>query len=244
MRQATLPHMSPLDDAPYHPPRLRDLPLRERPTCRVSRVGPTAVSLAELLAAVVGGERQIEIAHALLTRYTTLADLVRASSMELAQVDGLGPSKAATLRAALELGRRLVLEQPEERTQIRTPADAVTLLQARMAHLEQEEFWLVHLDTRNRVLDVECLYRGSLNQSQVRVAEAFREAVRRNCAAIIVAHNHPSSDPSPSPEDVAVTRDLVAAGKLLGIEVLDHIILGGTTRWVSLRERGMGFEGA
>jgi DNA repair protein RadC len=242
MRQDTLPHMPPSTTS-YHPPRLKDLPLRERPTSRVNRVGPTAVSLAELLAAVIGGARQIQIAHTLLTQYGSLSGITRASTLELARMDGLGPSKAAALRAALELGRRLVIETPEERPQIRTPADVATLLMGQMCALEQEEFWVVHLDTRNRVLDAGCLYRGTLNQSQVRTAEVFREAVRRNCAAVIVAHSHPSGDSSPSPEDVAVTRDLVAAGKLLGVEVLDHLVIGNQ-RWVSLRERGLGFDDA
>jgi len=99
---------------------------------------------------------------------------------------------------------------------------------------------VLFLDTRNRILGSEPIYKGSLNQSQVRIGEVFREAVRRNCAAVIVAHNHPSGDPAPSPEDVAVTRDLVAAGKLLGIELIDHLIIG-QGRWISLRERGLGF---
>ena len=228
----------------YAPPRLRDLPLRERPVYRLYRVGPTACSTTELLAVVIGGGRQIEIAQGLMTRFGSLVEITRASPHELARrMDGLGPSKAAALKAAQELGRRSMLAAPEEKTQVRSPGDAAALAMAEIGHEEQEHFWVLFLDTRNRVLGSETVYKGSLNQSQVRVGEVFREAVRCNCAAIIVAHNHPSGDPTPSPEDVAVTRDLVAAGELLSIEVLDHLVIG-QQRWISLRGRGLGFEHA
>jgi len=230
----------------YHP-TIKELPVPERPRERLARLGPSALSTAELLAIVlrtgVGGENVLAVASRLLARYGGIVGLARASLSELISERGVGLAKAAQLQAALELGRRLVMAAPEERPQIRTPADVATLLMAELGHLEQEHFWVVLLDTRNRVLGSQVVYKGSLNQSQVRVAEVFREAVRRNCAAIIVAHNHPSGDPSPSPEDVAVTRDLVAAGRLLGVEVLDHLVIG-QQRWVSLRERGLGFEAA
>jgi len=112
-----------------------------------------------------------------------------------------------------------------------------------IAHQEQEHFVLLYLDTRNRVLDRETLYKGSLNTSLVRTGEVFRGAVRRQCGAIIVAHNHPSGDPTPSAEDIALTRRLVDAGKLLEVDVLDHVIIGHN-RFVSLRERALGFENA
>jgi DNA repair protein RadC len=111
---------------------------------------------------------------------------------------------------------------------------------AEMAHLEQEHLRVLYLDTRNRLIGSETVYIGSLNAAHIRVSEVFREATRCNCAAIIVAHNHPSGDPTPSPEDVEVTRQLVAAGDLLDIELLDHLIIG-RQRFVSLRERGLGF---
>jgi DNA repair protein RadC len=122
-----------------------------------------------------------------------------------------------------------------------SPADVVQLLMAEMAHLEQEHFRVLYLDTRNRLIGSDTVYVGSLNASHIRVGEIFRDAVKRNCAAIVVVHNHPSGDPSPSPEDVAVTRQIVAAGKLLDIDVLDHLVIG-QQRFVSLRERGLGFE--
>lgn len=228
-------------------PTIKELPAADRPRERLSRLGPAALSTAELLAIVlrtgVGGENALMLAGRLLARNGGLAGVARASLAQLTAERGVGAAKAAQLQAALELGRRLVLAAPEERPQIRSPGDAAALLLPELTGREQEHFWVLFLDTRNRVHGSEALYKGSINQSQVRVGEVFREAVRRNCAAIIVAHNHPSGDPSPSPEDVAVTRDLVAAGSLLGIEVLDHLVIG-QQRWISLRERGLGFEGA
>ena len=200
----------------YPTPILRALPLRERPLHRVQRdVG--ACNLVELLAAVVGGPRQIEIAHDLLGRLRDLDGLALASMEEMALSYGLGPVGAARLKAALELGRRALLAAPEDRLVIRSPADVAQILMAEMSHLEQEHFRVLFLDTRNRVLDAETVYVGSLNASHIRVGEVYREAVRRNCAAIICAHNHPSGAADPSPEDVAVTRQIVEAGKLLDV---------------------------
>ena len=154
---------------------------------------------------------------------------------------GIGEAKAAQIKAALELGRRLQLAAPNERPQIRGPEDVANLLMLDMGLLEQEHLRTVLLDTKNNVLRVVNVYTGSLNTAVVRVGEVFREAIRANCAAIIVVHNHPSGDPTPSPEDVQVTETLVAAGKLLDIEVLDHVVIG-RNRYVSLKERGLGFH--
>jgi len=135
----------------------------------------------------------------------------------------------------------MLLASPEDRFVIRSPSDVAQLLMAEMAHLEQEHFRVLFLDSRNQLLGSETVYVGTLNSSHVRIAEVFRDAIKRNCAAIIVAHNHPSGDPTPSPEDVEVTRKLIAAGTLLNIDVLDHLTIG-QQRYVSLRERGLGFE--
>jgi len=224
----------------YPTPILRALPLRERPFHRVQR-DASACNLVELLAAVISGPRQIEIAHDLLGRLKDLDGLAQASMEELALSYGLGPVGAARLKAALELGRRALLAAPEDRLVVRSPADVAQVLMAEMSHLEQEHFRVLFLDTRNRVLDAETLYVGSLNASHIRVGEVYREAVRRNCAAIICAHNHPSGAADPSPEDVAVTRQIVEAGKLLDVECLDHLVIG-RQRFVSLRERGLGFS--
>ena len=151
-----------------------------------------------------------------------------------------GRGQGRQIKAAIELGRRLTLESPEERPSIHSPQDAADLVMYEMSALEQEHLRVILLDTRNRVLHIEEVYRGSLNSSQVRVGELFKAAIRRNAAAIIVVHNHPSGDPSPSPDDVAMTRAIVQAGKLLDIDVLDHLVIG-RGRFVSLKERGLGF---
>jgi DNA repair protein RadC len=130
---------------------------------------------------------------------------------------------------------------PHERPSITSPADAANLVMSEMSLLPQEELRIVLLDTRNRVQGIHTVYKGSLNTTMIRVAELFREAIRVNCNAIIVLHNHPSGDVSPSPEDVAITKDIVSAGKLLSIEALDHLIIGAN-RFTSLRERGLGFS--
>jgi DNA repair protein RadC len=157
-------------------------------------------------------------------------------------VRGIGPAQAARLAAALELSRRLQLPDGEEPARITCPTDAVALLAPVMAALDQEELRVILLDTRNRVIDIVEIYHGSLNSAQVRVAELFKPAIQRMSAAIILVHNHPSGDPTPSPDDVAVTRAVVQAGKLLDIDTLDHLVIG-RGRFVSLKERGLGFDG-
>ncbi len=153
--------------------------------------------------------------------------------------------KAVDLKAALEVGKRLVTLAPEERPQITGPQDIYGLLRGEMAHLEHESVRVVLLNTKNRVLDIKGISQGSLNSSVVRVAEVFRDAIREQAAAIVLTHNHPSGDPTPSADDVAITRKVVEAGALLDIDVLDHIIIGqpsgGSVGWVSLRERRLGF---
>ena len=224
----------------YPNPIVRALPLRERPLYRVQR-DAGACNLVELLAAVVGGARQIEVAHDLLSRFGNLDGLLRAPACELESIFSVGPASAARLKAALELGRRIGLAESDEPPQVKSPADVAHLLMTEMAGLEQEHLRVLYLNTRYRLTGSETAYVGSLNATRIRAADVFREATRRNCAAIIVAHNHPSGDPSPSPEDVEVTRQLVAAGNLLDIELLDHLIIGGPQQFVSLRERGLGF---
>jgi DNA repair protein RadC len=207
--------------------------------------GANALSDAELLAIILrtGTRREnvIQVAQRLLADYDKLAGLLRASTSELISERGLGPAKVAQLKAALELGRRLLVAAPDERPQIRSPADAANLVMSEMSFLEQEHLRVMLLDTKNRVLDTPTVYQGSLNTSLIRVGELFRHAIRANCAALIVLHNHPSGDPTPSPEDVAVTQQIVEAGRLLDVEVLDHLIIG-RQQFVSLKERGLGFD--
>ncbi len=226
---------------------VKEMPADERPRERMKQVGPQALSTAELLALIlrtgVKDENVLTMATRLLMKYNGLAGLARADFAQIAAEHGVGPAKTAQILAAFELGRRLMAESPEERFQIRAPSEAAHLLLPLIGHKEQEHFVILYLDTRNRVLDQEILYKGSLNTSLVRVGEVFRGAVRRQCASIIVAHNHPSGDVAPSAEDIALTRRLVEAGKLLDVEVLDHIIIGHNQH-VSLRERALGFENA
>jgi DNA repair protein RadC len=131
--------------------------------------------------------------------------------------------------------------EPRDRVQVRSPADVAGMLMLTLGQKDQEELWTVMLDTKNRHIVTHCLYRGSLNAAMIRVGEVYKEALKRNAAAIIVAHQHPSGDPTPSPEDVMVTRQIVEAGKLLDVDCLDHLCVA-KTKWVSFRERGLGFQ--
>ena len=222
--------------------RLKSLPIREQPVSRIYDFGVASVSLTELLAAIAGGSRQLELAERLLVHYRTLSALFRAPTSELEQFAGIGHATAARLKAALELGKRLVRETPDARPSIRSPADAANLVMHDMALLEKEELRVILLDTKNHVLGVTTVYVGTVNSSIIRVAEVFQEAVRVVAPSIIVAHNHPSGDSSPSPEDVRVTERIVQAGKLIDIDVLDHIVVGKGGQFTSLKERGLGFS--
>jgi len=224
---------------------IRDFPADERPRERLKNYGAAALSNAELLAILlrVGspGENVVVLGMRLLTEFGGLPGLAKTGFSELTEINGMGLAKTAQLKAALELGRRLLLASPDARPQITSPADVASLLMLEMGCLEQENLRTLLLDTKNRVLDSPTIYVGNVNSSIIRVAEVFREAVKQNATALILAHNHPSGDPTPSPEDVQVTRSVVEAGALLGIEVLDHLVIGHQ-RFVSLKERGLGFD--
>lgn len=225
--------------------RITDLATSDRPRERLAALGPEALSSAELIAILlrtgVKGINAMQLAQELLIEVGGLSGLHMVPYDELRGQKGIGPAKAAQLKAAVELGRRLAAALPEERPSIQSPDDAATLLLYEMGALEQEHLRVLLLDTRNRLIRMVDVYRGSLNASVIRVSEAFRDAVRSNAASIIVAHNHPSGDPTPSPEDVNVTRALVEAGRLLDIEVLDHLVIGKNS-YVSLKAKGLGFE--
>ncbi|MBN1889995.1 MAG: DNA repair protein RadC [Thermoflexales bacterium] len=212
--------------------------LREKPGDRVLE-GVTGLPVLELLSAMLGNP---DTALRVLDKFPTVLEIVKASSAELQSVKGVGKHGAKRIRAGIEMGRRLMVDTLGERPQVKCPADAANLLMGEMSLLEQEHMRVVLLDTRNRIQGIHTVYQGSLNTTAIRVCELFREAVRTNSAAIIVAHNHPSGDPSPSPEDVAVTKQVVEVGKLMDIDVLDHLIVGSPGRWLSLRERGLGFS--
>ncbi len=224
--------------------RIMDLSEADRPRERLSTLGPQALTNAELIAILlrvgVKGENAVEVGQRLLKKFNGLTGLHRAPFAELKKQHGLGDAKAAQIKAAIELGRRLTLESPDERPAINSPADAAALVSYEMSALEQEHLRVMLLDRRNRVLETVEVYKGSVNSSQVRVGELFKEAIRKNASSIVVIHNHPSGDPTPSPDDVAVTRAILQAGKLLDVDVLDHIVIG-QGKWVSLKERGLGF---
>jgi DNA repair protein RadC len=218
--------------------RIRELPADERPASRITRQGPDALSDAELLA-LVSGQHDLAICEQNLRDYHGWVGLLRADIRAVATSLGT-PRQAASLKAALEIGRRVAIASYSDRFQVKSPADVAQLFMVEMMALDQEELWVACLDTKNRLIKVAKVYRGSVNTAMIRVGEVFKEALRLNAASIVVAHNHPSSDPTPSPEDILVTRQIVEAGKLLDCECLDHLVLAGS-RFVSLRERGLGF---
>ena len=188
-----------------------------------------------------GAAAAIELGRSLTEAYESLQQLYVASVLELARTPGMTEARAVRIQAALELGRRMMAAPREPRYRVNTPGDAVELLMPDMMLLEQEHMRLILLNSRHEVISTPTIYKGSLNTAVVRVAEVFKDALRQNAAAIVVSHNHPSGDPSPSPEDIRVTRSFVEAGKLLGVDVIDHVIIGHN-RYVSLKERGLGFD--
>jgi len=193
----------------------------------------TSLSYRDALAALVGDAAADAVAKTFVP-----AALKSVPPADLANLPGVGPAKAKRIQAAIAVGYWVSTDG--ELPSIANPETAAEFFMPQMAHLEQEELWVMLLDTRNHVLDVVMVYRGSSNSAQVRVGELFKDAVRRNAAAIIVAHNHPSGDPNPSPDDVAVTHVIRKAGEMLDIEVLDHLVIG-RGRFVSMKRRGLGF---
>ena len=223
---------------------INELPSTERPRERLESLGAIALSDAELLAILlrvgVQGENAVELAQRLINDFGGFHGLQRTSFTVLSSQHGIGPAKAAQILAAVEIGNRISKYARTEKPAIHSPKDAAKEILFEMSGLDKEHLWVLLLDTRNRLVDTEKLYIGSVNSSTVRVAELFRGAIHRNLTSIILAHNHPSGDPSPSPEDVALTRAAVQAGKLMDIEVLDHLVLGGGN-FVSMKEKGLGF---
>jgi DNA repair protein RadC len=228
-----------------HKYRISDMQQSARPRERLAEFGARVLRDDELLAILirvgVEGENAVQVGERLLQEFNGLQGIHQASFEEVCNQRGIGPAKAAQILAAIELGSRMEKRNPEEKPVIQSPEDAASIITYEMSGLEQEELWVLLLDSRNRVLKIERLYRGSLNSSPVRIGEIFKAAIRRGAASIIIAHNHPSGDPSPSPDDINLTRMVNKAGKLLDIELLDHIVIGGFN-FVSLKERGLGFK--
>lgn len=219
--------------------KIKLLTLRETPAYRVSNT-PTACNSLELLAAVIGGSQQIETAEGLLSHFDgDIRRIFNAHTDEIVKVKGIGPQTAVRIKAALALG--MMFNRPTENTplSVSSPGEAYALLRE-MELFEQEHMRVILLNIKMHLIGVQELYIGTVNSAQLRVAEVFRPAIQRNATAIILAHNHPSGDPTPSPDDASTTRVVVQAGKLFDIEVHDHIIIGHG-RYVSMRERGIGF---
>jgi DNA repair protein RadC len=212
----------------------------QHPGARLLARGSAVLTDAELLAIILrtgsGGESALHLAARVLASFDGLDAFARASAAELQTVQDLTIDKAAQIIAALELSRRLLAARSAERPIIATTDEAARFV-ADMAFLDQEHIRVVLLDTNRRVIAAPTLYKGTLNTSVLRVSEVFREAITHNSPALILAHNHPSGDPTPSPQDVEVTRALATAGHLLDITLIDHLIIGHG-RWVSLRDQG------
>jgi len=233
--------MEPISNVEYNV-RIREIPSLERPRERLRDLGPAALSSAELLAIILrsGTARQsvLTLAQGLLSRHGGLGGLARLSFSDLMREPGLGEAKAAEVRALFQLAARIQALEVGERPVIRSPQDVHALLGGEMAAFEQEHMRVLLINTRNQVLSVHETYIGNVSSAVVRVAEVFREAVRQNAPSIIIVHNHPSGDPSPSPDDVHLTKQLVAAGQQLDIEVLDHVVIGDH-RFASLKSFGL-----
>lgn len=223
-------------------PSIKNLSPEDRPRERLERYGAENLSNLELLAILLRvGTAKLSVLHLaemLLARFNNLTTLSRASITELSEIRGMGLSKAVQLLAAFELGRRLQIAEASDFPAVSSPQEVAKMIIPRLRFLEQEHFLSIHLNTKNKVLAIETITMGTLDSSLAHPREVFKSAIRRSCAAIILAHNHPSGDPRPSKEDLNLTRRLKEAGDLLGISVLDHIIIGDG-KYTSLKEEGL-----
>ncbi len=220
-------------------------PRYERPRERLAIHGAGALSAAELIGILWGtgsrGRPAVDAAADALRRHEGLVGLARAADGELEAVPGVGPVRAAQLSAAFELGRRVVTDWPQGRWTVRSPRDVGDRLVPQMGYLEREELRVVLLNTRNVVLRQVTVYQGNVSSSLVRISELYRDAVRLSATGLILVHNHPSGDSTPSPDDLRLTAEALAAGRLLDIQLLDHLIIAGDG-FVSLRDRGVAFD--
>lgn len=221
---------------------LKELPASLRPRERLTAMGPAMLSDADLLAILLRtgkkGENALDLSARLLTDMGDIGALASAMPEDLCRITGVGEAKAAQVIAAFELGRRAASASPAKRPVVSSPADVVGVLMAEMRYLDKEHFKALVLNTKNRLLRVLDISVGSLSSSIVHPRELFKAVIRLSGAAVVVAHNHPSGDPTPSAEDISLTRRLVKAGSILGIDLLDHVILGDGT-FVSLKERNL-----
>lgn len=220
---------------------IRDFPQDERPRERFIQNGPQSLSNHELIAILLRtgtkDESVLQLSNRLLTNFEGLRLLKGATLEEITEIKGIGQAKAIQILAAVEIGRRIANLNYNERYVIRSPEDGANYVMNDMRFLSQEHFVCLYLNTKNQVLHKQTIFIGSLNASIVHPREVFREALKRSAASIICLHNHPSGDPAPSREDIEVTKRLVECGKMLGIEMLDHLIIG-ENKFVSLKEKG------
>ncbi len=220
---------------------IRDVAKFDRPRERLLREGARSLSHQELLAILLrtGTKEQsvYSLANRLLKKLDKMQDLREMSAEELMMIKGIGEAKAAQILAAVELGRRVYRQNDQHRYRIRTPKDAASYVMLDLSGLKQEHFVALYLNVKNEIIHAQTIFIGSLNASIVHPRELFREAVKRSAASIIVAHNHPSGNVTPSEEDIEVTNRLVEAGQIIGIEIIDHIIIGDYN-FLSLKEKG------
>lgn len=220
---------------------IKDVPKEDRPRERLLHLGADHLSNQELLAILLGSgtkdESVMTLANRLLMHFEGLKLLKDATIEELTAIKGIGSAKGVLLLSAFEIGKRISQYKPNERYVIRSPEDGADYIMEEMRHLNQEHFVALFLNTKNQIIHRQTIFIGSLNASIVHPREVFREAVKRSAASIIVAHNHPSGDPTPSQEDIHVTKRLAESGKMIGIELLDHLVIGDR-KFVSLKEKG------
>ena len=224
---------------------VRDLPRQERPRERLQRFGPEALSAQELLALVVGRgipkKSVMNIAQELLTKFGNIKAISQATIEELSQIKGIGLAKAAQIKACFELGRREDLEPEMISFDIKNPEDVVKAIRASIKDKAKEHFKLILLNPRNKILKIigiSTISVGTLNASLVHPREVFKDAITHSAASVVLAHNHPSGDPEPSEDDIKITKKLVESGKILGIDVIDHIVVG-KNNFLSFKERGL-----
>nr|WP_269433276.1 DNA repair protein RadC [Gracilibacillus massiliensis] len=221
--------------------KMKDVPKEDRPRERLLEYGPSSLSNQELLAILLGSgtprENVHQLAEKVLRHFEGLRMLREVTIEELTEIKGIGQAKGVNILAAVEFGKRIQQYKEKEKYVIRSPEDGAEYVMEELCSLKQEHFVVLFLNTKNQVLHRQTIFIGSLNASIVHPREVFREAVRRSAASIICAHNHPSGDPSPSQEDIHVTKRLLESGKMIGIELLDHLIIGDH-KFISLKEKG------
>lgn len=221
---------------------LKEMPEQQRPRERLLHFGASSLSDIELLAILLRtgtkNASAIDLAKLLLAKFGDLQGLLDASVEEMAKLKGIGTAKAVQIKAALELSKRLMILPSAKRVTIRTPKDVAALVMGDMRYLDKEYFRALLLNTKNQVLSIETISIGTLDSSMVHPRELFKIAVKKSAAALILVHNHPSGDPTPSKDDINITKRIVKSGEILGISVLDHVIIGDN-KFISLKTEGL-----